>query len=190
MNRRLKNKHLDHQVEKLLSQKPNPHKYHQTIRDITGTARNNAIPPLQAPDGNIVTDDEDKAAILIDHFATQSTLHIPDTHVPPPGNTNAPPAPTLNQIKTNEQEVLRILNSLDANKSTGPDGIPVKFLKLTAIIIANPLAQLFNKSLSLGIYPDDFKTAIVKPIFKKKGSPSDPTSYRPISILSALSKVL
>ena len=65
----------------------------------------------------------------------------------------------------------------------------MKFLKLTAIIIANPLAQLFNKSLSLGIYPDDFKTAIVKPIFKKKGSPSDPTSYRPISILSALSKV-
>ena len=128
MNRRLKNKHLDQQVEKLLSEKPNPHKYHQTLRDITGTVRNNTVPPLQAPDGNIVTADEDKAAILIDHFAAQSTLHIPDTHAPPPRKTNKPSVPTLNQTTTNEHEVLRILNSLHANKSTGPDGLPVKFL--------------------------------------------------------------
>ena len=39
------------------------------------------------------------------------------------------------------------------------------------------------------MYPNDFKKANVKPIFKNKGSPSDPTGYRPISILSALSKI-
>ena len=44
-------------------------------------------------------------------------------------------------------------------------------------------------SLSQGIYPSNFKEANIKPIFKNKGSPSDYTCYRPISILSSLSKV-
>ena len=189
MNRRLKNEHIHKQVEQLLGQKQNPHKYHKTLRDITGRARKDTIPPLLGHDGDVVTDDVGKAALLIDHFAAQSTLHIPDTHVPPHNIANAAQIPTLEQITTNEHEVLQILNSLDANKSTGPDGLPVKFLKLTALIIAKPLSQLYNKSLLLGIYPSNFKTANVKPIFKNKGSPSDPTCYRPISILSALSKV-
>ena len=97
--------------------------------------------------------------------------------------------PTLETINTNEQEVLKFLNALDQNKSTGPDKIPVKLLKMTALIIAKPLSLLFNKSLSSGIYPSTFKEAHIKPIFKKKGSPSNYTCYRPISILSAISKV-
>ena len=41
----------------------------------------------------------------------------------------------------------------------------------------------------MGVYPSRFKVAHITPIFKNKGSPSDYTCYRPISILSALSKV-
>ena len=88
-----------------------------------------------------------------------------------------------------ETEVLRLLNSLDSNKSTGPDEIPVKLLKLSALLIAKPLSDLFNKSLSSGVYPSKFKEANIRPIYKNKGSPSDYTCYRPISILSSLSKV-
>ena len=62
-------------------------------------------------------------------------------------------------------------------------------LKLIALLISEPLAKLFNKSLAAGRFPDAFKEADVKPILKNKGSPSDYTCYRPISILSALSKV-
>ena len=130
--------------------------------------------------------DQEKATLLNNHFALQSTLNIPNTRLPPPSLQDKP---TLDRITTNEQEVLKILNSLDPNKSTGPDNLPVKFLKLIALLIAKPLSQLFNKSLSQGIYPNEFKKANVKPIFKSKGSPSDPTCYRPISILSAISKV-
>ena len=80
------------------------------------------------------------------------------------------------------------LNSLDANKSTGPDGIPVILLKLIALLIAKPLSQLFKKSLLEGRFPSTFKEANIKPIYKNKGAPSDHTCYRPISILSALSE--
>ena len=64
-----------------------------------------------------------------------------------------------------------MLNSLDSNKSTGPDEIPVKLLKLSAVLIAEPLSKLFNRSITLGVYPSKFKEANVKPIFKNKGSP-------------------
>ena len=60
---------------------------------------------------------------------------------------------------------------------------------MIALLIAKPLSKLFNKSLATGIYPTAFKEANVRPIFKNKGSPSDYSSYRPISLLSPISKV-
>ena len=51
------------------------------------------------------------------------------------------------------------------------------------------MAKLFNKSLAYGQFPKQFKEGHIKPIFKNKGSQSDYANYRPISILSAISKV-
>ena len=39
-----------------------------------------------------------------------------------------------------------------------------------------------------GIFPDSLKTALIVPIYKK-GEPLDVNNYRPISILSVLSKI-
>ena len=167
MNKQLKSEYIKTQVEKLLTQKHDPYKYHKTLRIITHRTRDDIIPPLLGPDGDVVTNDQDKATIFVNHFSAQSTINLPDNHAPPSNVTNEQ-VPTLEHISTNEQEVLRILNTLDINKSTGPDGLPAKFLKLTALLIAKPLSQLFNKSLSLGVYPKDFKEANVKPIFKKQ----------------------
>ena len=79
---------------------------------------------------------------------------------------------------------------MDANKSTGPDKIPTKLLKLCAVLIYEPLTKLFNKSLSSGCFPTIWKQANVSAIFKNKGSNSEPTNYRPISLLSCTSKIL
>ena len=88
------------------------------------------------------------------------------------------------------RQVLKALNSLDIHKSTGPDKIPTKLLKLTALLIYEPLTLLFNKSLQLGKFPKIWKEAVVTPIFKNSGSPSNFRQYRPISLLSCLSKIL
>ena len=94
------------------------------------------------------------------------------------------------EVQVTEQEVLKMLNSLDTNKSAGHDKVPNKLLKMCALLIANPLCKLFNKSLQAGIFPLSWKKACVTPIFKQKGSRSDPTNYRPISLLPNLSKIL
>ena len=56
--------------------------------------------------------------------------------------------------------------------------------------IAAHLTHVFNLSLHAGLLPDDFKFARVTSVFKKKGDPCDPSNYRPISVISHVSKIL
>ena len=97
--------------------------------------------------------------------------------------------PTLNELEIPVEIVLTFLKQLDMNKATGSDGIPVRLLKETADQIAPSLTMLFKKSLRLGIFPGDWKLANIVPIFKR-GKRDSVENYRPISLLSAISKVL
>ena len=124
-----------------------------------------------------------------EHFASLTNLNT-DTLLLPLGETSDRHITELGQIQVTEQQVLKALNSLDSHKSTGPDNVPTKLLKLIAILIYEPLTKLFNKSLQSGTFPKIWKEAFVTPIFKNSGSPSDVRQYRPISLLSCLSKIL
>jgi hypothetical protein len=75
-----------------------------------------------------------------------------------------------------------LLKTINANKATGPDKIPDRLLKIAADILSPSLTKIFNRSLSKGIYPTDWKMAKVLPIFKN-GKKCDLSNYRPISIL-------
>ena len=66
--------------------------------------------------------------------------------------------------------------------------IPSKLLKMAVSIVAPSLTSIFSKSVLMGIYPNDWKTAKVTPLFKK-GIKSDPNNYRPISVIPIISKV-
>ncbi len=55
--------------------------------------------------------------------------------------------------------------------------------------IAAPLAHIFNISLREGVFPEKLKLCRVIPIFKA-GNPLECDNYRPISLLSSISKVL
>ena len=85
-------------------------------------------------------------------------------------------------------EVNNVINNLK-NSSAGVDCIKPKALKLIAVSVCEPLTHLFNLSFHHGIVPNQLKVARVVPIFKK-GNPQSIENYRPISILSSLSKVL
>ena len=58
-------------------------------------------------------------------------------------------------------------------------------------MIAPFITRLVNQSLSAGSVPSTFKLAVITPLLKKAGmDDSDTRSYRPISNLSVLSKIL
>ena len=88
----------------------------------------------------------------------------------------------------NVETVIETLKAANSNKATGPNNIPVRVLKIAAEILSPSLTAIFNRSLSMGIYPDDWKMARVLPIFKS-GEKGDLSNYRPISIISAIAKV-
>ena len=74
-------------------------------------------------------------------------------------------------------------------KATGPDHINNRILKELSRPLSSPLCELFNFSVSSGKVPDIWKQANITPIFKKDDA-SDPSNYRPISLLSCIGKVL
>ena len=192
INRKLKNEHTKQKVIILLESRKDSYKYHKILKDIAGVRRDSEIPPLIATDGTIISDDNIKAEKFNNYFCAQTDIRITDIqreHLREYENTQSKTINHLDTIVFTSKDVLNVINGLDASKACGPDKIPTRFLKMVAIYIAEPLAVIFNKSLSEGKYPHFWKTANVKPVFKGKGSPSDLKNYRPISLLPCASKI-
>ena len=70
----------------------------------------------------------------------------------------------------------------------GNDKISHNMLKHAASTVCKPLEIIFNCSLQTGRFSHMWKSAIIIALFKK-GIKSDPTNYRPISLLSCVDKV-
>ena len=78
----------------------------------------------------------------------------------------------MENIVLEPEHVTIILRSLDTNKAHGPDEIPARLLTETATQIAPSLCKLFNKSLSTGVVPRDWKLADVVLSIRKETSNS------------------
>ena len=90
----------------------------------------------------------------------------------------------------NEEEVYRLLSTLDVTRANGPDEISARTLKHTATSITPSITNLFNLSLRTGHIPSEWKQSLVVPIPMSSNNKGSPTNYRPISLLSVLSKLL
>ena len=79
--------------------------------------------------------------------------------------------------------------NLNTKKATGPDGIPVIVLKMCAVELTPILRELLQYYLEKGIFPENWKSALIQPI-PKKWKKCDPNNYRPIALLPVISKVM
>ena len=77
----------------------------------------------------------------------------------------------------------KLLNQLDCSTSAGVTDIPTRIIKVLNPMISLFLVELFNDCLKHGFFPDEFKLAIITPLYKRKGSIDDLNNYRAISIL-------
>ena len=84
---------------------------------------------------------------------------------------------------------MKILKEFKTSKATGIDNLAVRFLKDGSNILCTPIAKICNISIKLASFPDKCKIANIKPLYKK-GLKTDPKSFRPISLLPLISKII
>ena len=84
--------------------------------------------------------------------------------------------------------IKRILSSIKINKATGADGISPRLLKLAEPGILSSLTKFINRCITGSSWPTNWKTSIISPIYKKD-SETMKSNYRPVSVLSAVSKI-
>jgi hypothetical protein len=132
----------------------------------------NTMPPLRDRNNNfnLSYDCFEKAGISNRQFCSVSDLNDRNKVLPP-------------------FEVLDMISTLDANKAVGPDIISNKEFITVTVQISKPLCMLFNKSLHHNIFPTDWKLANAIPLFTT-GNKSCPSNYRPVPLLSCVSKLL
>ena len=84
--------------------------------------------------------------------------------------------------------VKKVITKFDLSKASGPDCIPVMVLKNCESAFLYILAEL-NMCLKEYCFPDYWKVSSVVPVFKNVGERSTAKNYRPVSLLSVVSKV-
>ena len=89
------------------------------------------------------------------------------------------------------QHELRRIIGLSAPKTCELDPLPTPLLCELLDSVLPLLTDIVNKSLTSGVFPEIFKTALVKPLLKKPSlDPNDLKNYRPVSNLSFISKII
>ncbi|KHN77856.1 putative RNA-directed DNA polymerase from transposon X-element, partial [Toxocara canis] len=87
------------------------------------------------------------------------------------------------------EDIVRGIAKLKTNKAAGLDGITNKMLKTAKNFVATKLLPLFNTVIQNGEFIEEWKEAKIRAIFKNTGSEQEPANYRPISLLSCVSKL-
>ena len=82
---------------------------------------------------------------------------------------------------------MKEMNTLKTNKATQSTDIPTKLIKENSDIFGDFIFG-YNNCVSNSIFPNSLKNAIITPVHKK-GAKTSKDNYRPVSILSNISKM-
>ena len=139
-----------------------------------------------------MTDDKQKAEIMNSYFTTigQSLAE----HMESNTNVNSVEyiygvTPTCQQLEMEEKHFNQQFKDLKPEKATGHDNVTSKELILAYDAVKPGIKSIIRKSIPDKRFPSDYKVARMKSNFKK-GEKTDTRNYRPISILSLVSKSL
>lgn len=98
--------------------------------------------------------------------------------------------PNSPQNPFTSEEIGATLSKLKDRKACGPDGIFNEHIKSSAEILLPTLTNLLNACLRTGNIPTTWKTSTIKVMYKGKGDPCDPNSYRGIALENNHLKIL
>ena len=104
-------------------------------------------------------------------------------------NGNVIPEMELQEVSPSfiEKQIMKLKDS----NAWGFDEIQSKIVKIGVKHLTGPITHLTNTSISTAKFPNKWKLGRILPQFKGKSLPrSDPSSYRPITLLSTISKIV
>ena len=87
------------------------------------------------------------------------------------------------------QALKRALHSLQNKTSVGVDKIPIGVIKAGWSALALPLVHIVNLVIKSGQWPDQWKQIMITPVYKQGKPPLEVSSYRPVALLCAVSKL-
>lgn len=96
---------------------------------------------------------------------------------------------TPDDVLITEEELRKRIQKLKNRKAAGTDNIPNELLKYGGKKLIEKMLTLFNKILNTAQIPEDWRSSITIPIFKK-GQKTAPENYRGITLLSTSMKLL
>ncbi len=161
--------------------------YWVLIRKLLGNKFSSTIPTMIDPNDNtLCTSNYAKANLFLQTLSDKY-------HDPYLNYLNLPQFPDrcANNIileHTNATVILKLINNLEIGKACGPDNITNKMLKMCGRSISPILAVIYNKIIDDGAFPDLWKFGTVS-VIHKKDQKNDPNNYRPITLLSTISKM-
>ena len=112
--------------------------------------------------------------------------HESDPEIPSKDTSQFTP---MGEITVDPKGVFKLLNGLNMNKASGPDGLSARVLKECSPEIAPTLALIYNESLAQGTVPDDWRQANVAPVFIKCEK-YNAANYRLVSLTCRCCKTL
>ena len=142
--------------------------------------------------GRVLPNDSISAAKFNQFFDNKvAGVRAMTADIPPPLYVPAIPGCELLKFETlSVKDIVKAVRGL-SDKQCASDPIPTSLLKDNIDVLALYIVELCNRSLSAGVVPSALKTAYITPVLKKSGFDSaDLKSYRPISNLPILSKLL
>ena len=86
------------------------------------------------------------------------------------------------------EDINKIIKSLNTNKATGPDPIPLKIIKSAANVTDFHLAYIINKDIKENEFSENATRTLTRPIYKKDDR-NKIKSYRPVSLVNGFSKI-
>ena len=139
--------------------------YWSTFNKIVNKKKATNIPSF-LENGLFVTNFQNKAEILNDYFVRQCSLNMNDSLLPRSYITRC-----NNFLETTEidaDKILKIIRSLDCNKTHGWDDMSVSTVKICDSSIVRPLCLIYETCLHTSVFSDNWKKANVLPIHKKE----------------------
>jgi len=87
-----------------------------------------------------------------------------------------------------ESYVSQLIDNLDAHTSPGVSGIPAKIIKYSDALVRS-FTNIINQCILNKTIPNEWKAAVVTPLFKRKGNSDEVNNYRGISVISPIVQI-